>query len=160
MEQILPGEWVERLDRLWGEGIPLAGAMQVEIRHVDETCLQLAAPLAPNRNHMGNAFGGSLQGLAILAGWAVTLMASGRPDSAHVVIKEARMRFLAPVTGELVAEAAMPAPGAVTAFRSELAARGRARLPAAVEIRGESDSAAARLEGEFVAFERPSVNRP
>jgi thioesterase domain-containing protein len=154
MEQIRAGQWVERLDRLWGEGIPLASAMQVEIRHIDETRLQLAAPLAPNRNHMGNAFGGSLQGLAILAGWAVTLMATGRPDSVHVVIKEARMRFLAPVTGELVAEAAIPAPGAVTAFRSGLAARGRARLAVTVEIRGEPAPVAARLDGEFVAFER------
>lgn len=154
MDQILPGQWIERLDRLWGEGIPLAGAMQVEIRHIDEDRLQLAAPLAPNRNHMGNAFGGSLQGLAILAGWAVTLMATGRPDSAHVVIKEARMQFLAPVTGELLAEAAMPSPGTVTAFRSELAARGRDRLPVTVEIRNEQGSMAARLEGVFVAFER------
>lgn len=144
--------WRPRLAALWKDSIPLAGAMQVEIRRLDALLLQLAAPLAPNRNHMGSAFGGSLQGLATLAGWGVTLVASGEIEQYRVVVRDARMRFDTPVFSELVAEAEMPSTAAVTAFRGALASRGRARLTVPVEIRGASDVPAARFVGEFVAL--------
>lgn len=147
-----PAEWTRRLARLWREGIPLASAMKVEIRHLDEQRLVLVAPLAPNRNHMGSAFGGSLQGLATLAGWGVTLMAAGAEGKGHVVIRNARMEFLKPVPGELLAEATMPAAAAAAVFRIKLAERGRARLTVPVAIRGAADTVAARFVGEFVAF--------
>jgi thioesterase domain-containing protein len=145
-------DWPVRLGALWAEGIPLAGAMGVEIRRLDEHVLEIAAPLAPNRNHMGTAFGGSLQGLATLAGWGVTLIATGHPDTHHVVIRDAQMRFLAPVSGELVATAVRPSPAAVAAFRGTLAERGRARLTVPVMIQGPDDAVAARFVGEFVAL--------
>lgn len=145
-------DWRPRLAALWAEGIPLATTMGVEIRRLDEEILVLAAPLAPNRNHMGSAFGGSLQGIATLAGWAVTLMAADPAGAPHVVIRDAQMRFIEPVSGELIAEAAVPSAGAVAAFRTALAQRGRARLTVGVIIRGPAESVAARFVGEFVAF--------
>ena len=151
-------DWRSRLAALWAEGIPLATAMEVEIGRLDEEMLVLVAPLAPNRNHMGTAFGGSLQGIAILAGWGVTLMAV--PQGAqHVIIRHAQMRFIEPVSGELRAEAEMPSPGAVAAFRTTLARQGHARLTVPVVIRGPAESVAARFVGEFVAFVA-SVNSP
>ena len=149
-------EWRQSLARLWADGIPLATSMGVEIRRLDEAGLELAAPLPPNRNHMGTAFGGSLQGLATLAGWGVTLVTAGTPGARHVVVRDARMRFDHPVTGELRARAAMPSPEYAAAFRAVLAARGRARLAVAVKIVGESGLVAARFEGEFVAFGAPA----
>jgi thioesterase domain-containing protein len=149
-----------RLGALWAEGIPLAAAMGVEIRRLDEHLLEIAAPLAPNRNHMGTAFGGSLQGLATLAGWGVTLIATGSADTYHVVIRDAQMRFLAPVSGELVATAARPSPGAVAAFHGKLAERGRARLTVPVTIQGPGDTVAARFVGEFVALASAPASKP
>lgn len=144
--------WQARLEALWEEGIPLATAMGVEIRRLDERVLEIAAPLEPNRNHMGSAFGGSLQSLATLAGWGVVLIAAGQPGSHHVVIRDARMRFRVPVFGELVAEAALPQAGAVAAFRGALASQGQARLTVPVIIRGPGRAVAARFVGEFVAL--------
>lgn len=148
--------WRRELARLWADSIPLAAAMGVEIRRLDNDMLQLAAPLPPNRNHLGSAFGGSLQGLATLAGWGVTLVSAGPPESCHVVVREAQMRFLVPVSGELVAVAKMPQAAAVATFRMGLQERGRARLTVPVAIRGPGDSPAARFVGEFVAFGRES----
>ncbi len=145
--------WTRRLATLWQDSIPLATAMQVEIRRLDAQQLQLAAPPGPNRNHMGSAFGGSLQGLATLAGWGATLVATGDAERYRVVVRDAHMRFDTPVFGELVAEAGMPAAAAITAFRDALASRGRARLTVTVEIRGAGDTPAARFAGEFVALE-------
>lgn len=145
-------EWIARLESLWAGGIPLAGAMQVEIRALDHEMLTLAAPLAPNRNQMGSAFGGSLQGLAMLAGWGVTLIAAGADGAGHVVVSSCQMRFLAPVSGELVAAAVTPSAGATTAFRIALAEKGRARLTVPVAIQGPGGNIAARFVGEYVAF--------
>ncbi|NHA15028.1 YiiD C-terminal domain-containing protein [Thioalkalivibrio sp. XN279] len=148
-------EWRQRLQALWSQRIPLAQAMQVEIRRLDRAGLLLAAPLAPNRNHVGTAFGGSLQGLATLAGWAVTLVAAAGHGAPRVVIRECRMRFLAPVEGELIATAAWPEAETVAAFRNRLATEGRARLMVAVDIGTSGESAAARFSGEFVARVEP-----
>ncbi|HUG97732.1 MAG TPA: YiiD C-terminal domain-containing protein [Gammaproteobacteria bacterium] len=147
-----PIDWPACLRDLWAKGIPLAGEMGVAIQRLDEHVLAVTAPLAPNRNHMGSAFGGSLQGLATLAGWGVALLAVGAPDSHHVVIRHAQMRFILPVSGELVAEAALPSAGAIAAFRGTLADRGYARLSVPVIIRGPGESIAARYVGEFVAL--------
>jgi thioesterase domain-containing protein len=149
-------EWREKLQALWSRHIPLAGAMQVEIRQLDTRGLQLAAPLAPNRNHVGTAFGGSLQGLATLAGWGVTLVTAGRYGSAGVVIRASQMRFLLPVAGELVATAAWPDPAAAATFRAGLAAAGRARLTVTVDIGAQGEATAARFSGEFVARLEPA----
>jgi thioesterase domain-containing protein len=148
--------WQRRLEQLWADGIPLAGAMAVKIRRLDEHHLELEAPLGPNRNHMGTAFGGSLQGVATLAGWGVTLVAAGDEGARHVVIRDARMQFTAPVSGAIQAEASMPSAAAIAAFRSALLERGRARLTVPVAIRGPGNTVAARFVGEFVAFESQS----
>lgn len=154
-DQTSPTEWSRLLQQLWSERIPLAAAMQVEVRRLDDRELQLAAPLAANRNHVGTAFGGSLQGLATLAGWGVTLVAAGDAERFGVVIRASHMRFLAPVTGELVATAAWPEPGRVTELRAQLATAGRARLTVEVDIAAAGAPAAARFSGEFVAREMP-----
>lgn len=144
-------EWRQRLQALWVQHIPLARAMQVEIRRLDGAGLQLAAPLEPNRNHVGTAFGGSLQGLATLAGWGVTLVAAAGHDSPRVVIRTCQMRFFAPVAGELLATAAWPDPATAATFRARLAAERRARLVVAVDIGAPGAGAAARFAGEFAA---------
>ena len=148
-------EWRQRLQALWSEHIPLARAMQVEIRRLDGAGLQLAAPLEPNRNHVGTAFGGSLQGLATLAGWGVTLVTADGPGDIRVVIGACQMRFLAPVAGELIATAGWPDAATAAAFRARLAAQQRARLVVAVEIGAPGQGAAARFSGEFAARLEP-----
>jgi thioesterase domain-containing protein len=52
------------------EHIPLTRALAVEVVEVGLQRVQLAAPLAPNRNHRQTAFGGSVASLAMLAGWS------------------------------------------------------------------------------------------
>jgi thioesterase domain-containing protein len=151
------GEWRQRLQTLWLQHIPLAGAMRVEIRHLDARGLQLAAPLTASHNHIGTAFGGSLQGLATLAGWGVTLVTAAEHGSTRVVIRECHMRFLAPVAGELLATAAWPEPADAAAFRRQLATTGRARLVVEVDIGAPEEKVAARFSGEFAARRAPGA---
>ena len=55
--------------------IPLARAMALRVAAYDGDSLALAAPLAPNVNDKGCAFGGSLASLMTLAGWGVIRLA-------------------------------------------------------------------------------------
>ncbi len=143
--------WKARLEALWQDEIPVARAMQARVERLDGEGLVAAAPLAANRNHMGTAFGGSLQALATLAGWAVTLVAAGEDAGCRVVVAQATTRFLAPVDGPLRAQADWPGPDEAAEFRQRLETRGRARLTVDVHF-GEKDRPAAVFTGDFVAM--------
>jgi len=116
-----------RIDR----EIMLAKPMGVIVESADETGLVLRAPLAPNSNHKGTAFGGSLYSLSVLTGWAwITCFLATRQVDADAVIQESNMRFLAPVHGEMRACIQIPAEADIDKFQRMLlrAARGRIRL--------------------------------
>jgi thioesterase domain-containing protein len=116
-----------RIDR----EIMLAKSMGVIVESADETSLVLRAPLAPNSNHKGTAFGGSLYSLSVLTGWAwITRFLATRQFDADAVIQESTMRFLAPIHGEMRACIEIPAEADIDKFQRMLlrAARGRIRL--------------------------------
>jgi thioesterase domain-containing protein len=142
--------WRARLTALWRDGIPLAEAMGVSVRGLDEDGLVLAAPLAPNSNHMGTAFGGAMLALATLAGWGVTLIAAGEDFGGSVVIRSGSMDFLTPLSGELLACCPHPGADALEAFRRRIARGRHARLDLPVTI-GRDGTLAARYLGVFVA---------
>ncbi len=56
-------------DRAAKSSWPGTSGIIVEAADDDEPVV-LRAPLAPNANHKGTAFGGSLYSLAVLTGWA------------------------------------------------------------------------------------------
>lgn len=64
-----PAEMTEWLHRT----VPLSAAMQVQVLHLQEGRATLTMPLAPNVNHMGTVFGGSLNALGLLTAAAAAL---------------------------------------------------------------------------------------
>jgi thioesterase domain-containing protein len=117
----------QRIDR----EIILAKPMGIIVEAANDARLVLRAPLAPNANHKGTAFGGSLYSLAVLTGWAwLTRFLATRKLDAEAVIQESSMRFLAPVHGELRASLQIPAAADIDKFQKMLlrADRGRIRL--------------------------------
>ncbi len=85
------------------EQIPLARAMQVEINQVDGWVIT-RAPLAPNQNHMGTAFAGSLGAICMLTGWAQVLATLGLDFSGDIVLKSADLRYLRPLDTSIEAQ--------------------------------------------------------
>ena len=53
-------------ERFLHEQIPLTKAMEVTLESYDGSQLVVTAPLEPNYNHLGTAFGGSLSALTTL----------------------------------------------------------------------------------------------
>jgi thioesterase domain-containing protein len=138
------------LERYLHEKIPLARAMEVHVEACRLERLVLTAPLRPNHNHLGTAFGGSLSVLATLAGYSYLWVALGDAGG-HIVIRASKMNFQRPVRGELRAICRGAAEEALAQFRFRYAARGKARLNLAVTIE-EAGEIAVEFEGTFVAI--------
>ena len=142
----------DELARYLERNIPLTRALAVEILELEPHSLSLRAPLAPNRNHHQTAFGGSVASLAILAGWGwLHARLAGVASGVRLVIQRHEMEYLLPIDRAFVAICTAPAATAWDRFVRTLAARGRARLELAVEVRVDADIAA-RFKGEYVAM--------
>ena len=132
------------------DGMPPVRAMAIRAQSFDGEALQLHAPLAANVNDKDCAFGGSLASLMTLAGWGWLMLKSTEAGlAAEVYVADSRLRYLAPVFGDLHGSARL-APGEdwSVALRT-LAERGRARVAMHAEVTGPDGAPAATLEARF-----------
>ena len=114
--------------------------------------LCLRAPLGPNVNDKGTAFGGSLVSLMTLAGWCLV---SGRLQQAgleaEVYVADSQVRYLAPLRADLVAEAWLEE-GDWAAFLAGFRERGKARCRIAARVCLPEGGEATTFSGRFVAL--------
>lgn len=141
---------LHEIEQFLHDQIPLTRAMGVEVRSWDGRELCIAAPLEPNHNHLGTAFGGSLSALATLAGYSLLWLLLGDRE-AHIVIRDSSLRFRHPVRGELRALCRHPGDEAWQAFHARFTSSGKARLTLQVVI-VEDDRVCVEFEGVFVAL--------
>lgn len=135
--------------------IPLALAMDLQLGEVKDDMLSLFAPLPPNVNDKGCAFGGSLVSLMTLSGWALVELALRRQGhDCDVFIAESGVRYLAPLWQDFRSEARLAADADWATFFRTLETRGKARIEVACCIPGEDGKPAATLAARFVAKRR------
>jgi thioesterase domain-containing protein len=136
--------------------IPLAHSMDLRLHSYDEEHIAIAAPLGPNVNDKGCAFGGSLVSLMTLSGWSlVELELRTRGYDCDVFVGESTVHYLNPVWGDFLSEARLGPQASWTTFFATLAARGRARIEVACRVPGEApNKPAATLSARFVAKRR------
>ena len=140
----------EILDR-----IALARAMVIRVDAYDGDSLTMSAPLAPNVNDKGCAFGGSLVSLMTLAGWGLVKLALDRQQrDCDIYVQDSDVRYLAPVWGDFSATARLLDRESFAAMVEALTLRGRARTRVRCVVPLPDGSAAAMLEARFVAIER------
>jgi thioesterase domain-containing protein len=140
------------LQRYLHERIPLARAMEVEVRDATPERVEVFAPLAPNINHRDTVFGGSASAVAILAAWSavyVRMRAEGR--AGRIVIRRSKMAYEKPILDGFTAAARPPEEAA---WQKAVTALGKGRparihVSATLECRGEPVGA---LDGEFVVM--------
>ncbi|MEP2774774.1 MAG: YiiD C-terminal domain-containing protein [Luteolibacter sp.] len=130
--------------------IPLTRAMDLRVESCGPETLILTAPLEPNHNHLGTAFGGSLATMATLAGYCALWTALG-DRNIHIVVRRSSIEYLRPVTGEIRATCCLPSENKLQRLRKTLSTRGKARLTLDVTI-SENGSECVRFSGEFVAL--------
>lgn len=133
--------------------IPLTRAMGLAVDGFDGTSLVLAAPLAPNVNDKGCAFGGSLASLMTLAGWGLLeLVLQARTMQADIYVQDSSIRYLAPVWHDFRAIAAAAPGESLDAFAAAFAERGKARLRVHCRVPLPDGGDAATLDARFVAL--------
>ncbi|WP_328186792.1 thioesterase domain-containing protein [Marinobacter sp. OP 3.4] len=139
--------------------IPLTRAMGAELLHYDGRQLQVRAPLAPNSNHQGTGFGGSIYSVAVLAAWGlIELAVKDAGIDGTVVIQSGSMDYGQPVDADFFALCQLPEPTEWDRFLTMLRRRGRARVSLKSGLySGEpalapEQPAAAFFEGRFVVL--------
>ena len=126
-EAMIQVKTAEALELTLHQLIPLSRAMAVTVDQFTRTHLVLRAPLAPNINHQGSAFGGSLTAISALTGWGMVQLQLGLMDiTANTVVGHADTRFMRPVFGPLVCHAQLPE--AFGEFKSRLRDSGKASI--------------------------------
>ena len=135
--------------------IPLAHSMDLQLAGYNIDTLSLIAPLAPNVNDKGCAFGGSLVSVMTLSGWALVELALRRHGAnCDVFVAESSVRYLAPLWEDFRSNAQLTEHADWAIFFSTLEARGRARISVDCMIPGPDGQAAATLSARFVAKRR------
>ena len=83
--------------------IPLLDAMQLSFAGYDNLSLWMEAPLAPNINNKGTAFGGSIASICLFGGWAVATLGfqDAGIDNTEIVVYTSKMTFERPARGLL-----------------------------------------------------------
>jgi thioesterase domain-containing protein len=132
------------------EKIPLARAMGVRIEAGEPGTLVLSAPLEPNHNHLGTAFGGSLSAIATLAAYSLLWVELG-DRAGHIVVHRSEIVYHRAVRGEIRAICRRPAEAELEEFRRQFSATGKARirLGATIEYGGR---VCVEFAGDFVAL--------
>jgi thioesterase domain-containing protein len=139
-----------RIEELFYTEIPITRAMGVRVEDYDGRRLVLSAPLEANVNHLGTAFGGSLNALAVLSGYGL-LWLELQDTQSHLVIRDSSISYERPVTGELRAVCLRPHTDALDHFKRTFHQHGKARirLSSTIEDKGVT---AVRFDGTFVAL--------
>lgn len=130
--------------------IPITSAMGVRVVSYAGDELALEAPLALNHNHLGTAFGGTLNTMATLACYGLLWLELGDPSS-HVVIRDSSVSFLRPVTKDIRAICRRPDDAAMTEFKERFSRKDRARLRLSATIEQDGE-VCVQFEGMFVAI--------
>lgn len=86
--------------------IPITKAMGFKVLEFTPDSVKISAPLEPNINHKLTAFGGSINCLMTVCGWALTYanIKPVEPD-AHVVIGKSSIKYLLPIKGVFIGDA-------------------------------------------------------
>jgi thioesterase domain-containing protein len=143
----------DALTRYLHDHIPLTRHMGIVVTEPGPDRVVLSAPLAPNVNHRETAFGGSLSGAAILAGWTLLhVRLTPRARRHRLVVQESTTHFEQPADGPFEAVCELPSAAEFERFAVMLERRGKARiaLESRILCRGE---VSARHTGRYVALD-------
>ncbi len=127
--------------------IPLSKAMGIVVSQFDGQSLELQAPLAPNINHQGSAFGGSLTAISALTGWGMVQLQLGLMGvTGNTVVGQADSIFLQPVFQHLICRAQLPE--GFADFQARLTQNGKASIQLVSEV-VENNAVAMRASSKF-----------
>jgi len=147
---------LDELERLIVEKMPITEHLEFSLTAGEDGQLYASAPLQPNANHMGSAFGGSLSMLATVTGWAmmnrvVQEAVEDMRRQVEIMIQESDIEYLRPVYENISVVCEPPDEDALDRFQDMLDRWGRARLELECTIHAAGERAATFM-GRYVAL--------
>ncbi|HRF44163.1 MAG TPA: YiiD C-terminal domain-containing protein [Candidatus Competibacteraceae bacterium] len=147
---------IQEINDYLNRHVPLFQAMQARLDHCNDTGLSIVAPLEPNINDKGIAFGGSMAALAALTGWALTrITLNEHSETSEIVITDSTQKFLRPVHNEIITECLRPDSQVIERFIQSYRQRGKARWSVDVVIRADDGEPAMIFTGQYGIFRSP-----
>jgi thioesterase domain-containing protein len=134
----------------WLAAMPPVAAMGIRSAGRDGDVLRLRAPLAANVNDKACAFGGSLASAMTLAGWGWLMLRLREAGlGAGVYVADSQLRYLAPLFGDLLAEARLAEGQDWEVIRRSLVERNRARATMRAQVLGPDGAVVATMDARF-----------
>ena len=132
--------------------IPITKAMGFRVLEFTTSKVRILAELEPNINHKSTAFGGSINSLMTICGWAMMFANVKDLDpNAHIVIQKSKINYLLPIGGDFIAECSLPDEALRQKFFETYSKHKKGRLVLKVSCYHQ-DILTTEYEGHYVAF--------
>lgn len=133
--------------------MPPVNAMGIRAVRFEQGVMSVLAPLDKNVNDKACAFGGSLVSIMTMAAWGLVSERCRRENiQADVFIADSQVRFLAPVFGDIEAEAKLHPETDWNVFLQTLLAKNRARVIVQAWVRNEQGQTLCEMTARFAAI--------
>lgn len=127
--------------------IPIVAAMQVEVIEAEPNSAAARLPAAPNVNHFGTSYAGSLFTVAEVLGgvFARTSLAS---EGGVPLVKRVEIDFLRPAMTDVVSRTTL-SDSEIARVLAEYAERGKSDFELLAEVTDEAGTVVARTRGTY-----------
>lgn len=142
----------QELENYLKQMIPLTQSLDLKVIRAESESCEVFAPLFPNRNHLGTAFGGSLNSILLLAcyTWLFNVLKKQGFDE-HIVLKSSEIKYFLPVQEDIRAVCSSPREQDLQKFLNAYKKKRKARIKLTATI-SVKDGTACELTGEFVTL--------
>lgn len=131
--------------------IPLLASMKAKVLKINDIEFSIEAPLAPNKNHLMSAFGGSIAALATAAGWGMLMGELKKGNvSASVVVVKSTIKYIQPVMNDFIASCRKESVVQWSGFMDKLKSNSHSKIKLCVHVMC-NEEVCAILEGTFLA---------
>lgn len=143
----------KEFEQLIHSQIPITKSMGINVITFSPNFTKIGAELSKNINHKSTAFGGSINTLLTVCGWAITF-ANIKPfdKNAHIVIQKSEIEYLNPIHEDFVAECKIDNEEIQEKFLATYKKFGKSRLTIEVICRDEN-TIFAKFTAQYVVFQ-------
>ena len=127
--------------------IPIVAAMRVEVIEAEANSVAARLPAAPNVNHFGTAYAGSLFTVAELLG-GVFARTSLAAEGGVPLVKRVEIDFLRPAMTDVVSRTTL-SDSEIARVLAEYAERGKSDFELLAEVTDEAGTVVARTRGTY-----------
>ena len=142
----------EEAQKYINSNIPMSRLMGMNFIELTHQSVRVAMPYAPNINHQGSVFGGSIDSLFFITCWAyVQLLVEHIDPHPRILGRRGSSVFHAPIKSDFEAQVIIPDNGMVHTLLNDLRQKGKGKFKAQanVEYKGKIT---AEFNGEFVVL--------